>query len=108
MRSQPTMLTGAVILPPLGMDVRPNNGKWTPTPKPVMERVLAVPADRPEAERWVTLRSIRICNSDAYVVAVVDGRNVVADWRSAVLTPDPDHARAAANRLYNRITKEED
>ena len=100
-------LSGAVVFPSSLDSIHPNHGKSNPTPTPTMERVLAVPADDPAAERWVTLRTVRVANSDAYAAVVVDGRNVVVDWRGATLTPDIAKARAAANRLYNRIAKEE-
>jgi hypothetical protein len=93
----------AVVMAHRPEATHPSNGKWQPTPAPAMHRALAVPADNPADERWVTLRSVRVCNSDAYVVAVVDGRNVVTDWRAVTLTPDPDRARRAANRLYDRL-----
>lgn len=96
-------LSHAVVMqPPQSGYVHPHNGKWDETPTPTMHRVLAVAADHPRDERWVTLRAIRVCNSDAYVVAVVDGRNVVTDWRAVTLTPHLARARTAANRLYDR------
>jgi hypothetical protein len=72
-----------------------------------MHRVLAIEGETPMAERYITLRSIRVANSDAYVVAVVDGRNVVTDWSSTCLTPDIAKARNAANKLFQRTTKED-
>jgi hypothetical protein len=83
----------------------------SPAPNPfdnhaAMHRALAVPADTPLDERYVTLRSVRVAASDAYVVAVVDGRNVVTDWPSTTLTPDLTKARNVANKLFERTTKE--
>jgi hypothetical protein len=76
-------------------------------PLATMLRARAVAGDSPRTERWVTVRPVRVAASDAYAVVVVDGRNVVTDWRLSILTPDITKACIAANRLYNRIAKED-
>jgi hypothetical protein len=50
----------------------------------------------------VILRSVHIAGSDGFLVALVDGHDRVADWRSIKVLPNLDTARAAANNLVAR------
>jgi hypothetical protein len=55
----------------------------------------------PEDTLAVILRSIRIGASNGYLVALVDGHDQVADWRTVKVLGDLDKARTAANRLVD-------
>lgn len=83
----------------------PTLPQWQPRPG-VVQRELARHGATAAAQRYVTLRAIRVSASDAYLVAAVDGRGLVTDWRATTLTPDSAQARIAAERLYERMTRE--
>ena len=95
--SQPSMLSGAVILP-LTSYRPPTGGQHSNAPEFVNRRAQVTP------DLWVSLTTRWSDHRPTYVVRLIDAHNM--DHRDPQEFPTPRRARNAANRLYRAMTEE--
>lgn len=96
--SQPSMLSGAVVLP-LPSYRPPAGGQRSHAPEFINRRAQVAP------DRWVSLTTVWRDGHPVYRVGVVDSRG--NSHRDPDDYPTPLRARNAANKLYNRLTEED-
>ena len=86
-------------------DHRAHGGRDLPQPPALNRREQVAATDHPATDRWVVLRTVRLAPTPLFWVGVVNGFNNPVDLPRTY--PTLRSARRAANRLYSRLTEEE-